>query len=159
MIFVTVGSDVPFDRMVRVVDEWAGARKRKDVFAQISRTDWRPSHIEYCQHLEPAEFTRRFTSASAIVAHAGMGTILTALHYEKPILVMPRRGSLRETRNDHQVATAKRLHDMGKVTVAFDEQSLWEKLDRLGEMQPSQKITEFANQDLLAGIRGFIHQR
>lgn len=35
MIFVTVGTQVQFDRLIRTVDEWAGARARSDIFAQI----------------------------------------------------------------------------------------------------------------------------
>ena len=35
MIFVTVGTQLAFDRMIKAVDEWAGARGRTDVFAQV----------------------------------------------------------------------------------------------------------------------------
>jgi UDP-N-acetylglucosamine transferase subunit ALG13 len=85
---------MPFDRLIRVVDQWAGDTGRKDISAQIGQTDWRPRHIDYGKYLEPVEFMRRFSSATTIVAHAGMGTILSALRYEKPILVMPRLASL-----------------------------------------------------------------
>ena len=47
-------------------------------------------------------------AAAAIVAHAGMGTILTALETGKRLLVMPRRAALGEHRNDHQLATVSR---------------------------------------------------
>ena len=42
MILVTVGTDLPFDRMVRVVDDWAGETGRRDVFAQIGEGGWEP---------------------------------------------------------------------------------------------------------------------
>jgi hypothetical protein len=61
----------------------------------------------------------------------GMGSILTALQYGKPILVMPRLGRLKETRNDHQVATAQRFREMGKVAVAMDEGEIVAQLDGL----------------------------
>jgi UDP-N-acetylglucosamine transferase subunit ALG13 len=156
MIFVTVGSDVPFDRLVRVVDEWVGATGRTDVFAQIGLTDYKPAHVSYCSLLEPAEFSKRFASASIIIAHAGMGTILSALQGGKPILVMPRKGSLGETRNEHQIATAKRLLELGKVSVAFDEAELRNCLDHLDELKSSEKITCFASEQLIATLRDFI---
>ncbi len=156
MIFVTVGSDLPFDRLVRVVDQWAADNQRTDVFAQIGKTDWRPAFIPYRQFLEPAEFSQRVASATTIVSHAGMGTILSALRWEKPILVMPRRHALREVRNEHQLATARRLAEMGKVSVAFDEAELREKLARLDELKPREKINAFAGQDLLSALREFI---
>ena len=116
MIFVTVGSDIPFDRIIHAVDRWACARDRQDVFAQIGRGGWQPQFISFAEMLEPAEFRERLTASRIIVGHAGMGTILSALQYSKPILVMPRRGSLGETRNDHQMATARQLLEMEKST-------------------------------------------
>ena len=130
MIFVTVGGQMPFDRLIRTVDEWALSRARSDVFAQIGPSDFRAQAIETTSFINSIEFRRRFEAASLIVAHAGMGTIITALECGKPIIVMPRRGKLRETRNDHQVAMATHLLGQGQVTVAFDEQQLIERLDR-----------------------------
>jgi len=156
MIFVTVGSDVPFDRLVRVIDDWAGATGRTDVFAQIGKTDYKPAHLAYCSLLEPTEFSKRFAAASMIIAHAGMGTILSALESGKPILVMPRKGSLGETRNEHQIATAKRLLDLGKVSVAFDETELRSRLDHLDQVTPREKITPYASDELISALRDFI---
>jgi UDP-N-acetylglucosamine transferase subunit ALG13 len=156
MIFVTVGSDLPFDRLVRVVDQWALTHRRSDVFAQIGDTDLRPSHVAYRKFLEPKEFSQHIASASTIISHAGMGTILSALRAEKPILVMPRLHALHEVRNEHQLATARRLSAMGKVSVAFDEDELWKMLDRLNELKPKGKIEAFASEDLLTALRDFI---
>ncbi len=156
MIFVTVGTDVPFDRLVRVVDEWAGNRGRKDVFAQIGSTQWKPAHLAYSQFLTPAEFMTHFTEAKVVVAHAGMGTILSALRCEKPILVMPRYAALGETRNDHQVATARHLAALGKVTVAMDGAELLEQLDRLDLLRPTTAIGPFASPELIRAVRSFI---
>ena len=158
MIFVTVGAQMPFDRLVDTVDQWAERRGRGDVFAQIGPTDWRPRCIAWTQFLPPAEFRQRVASASAIVAHAGMGSILTSLELGKPILVMPRRGALRETRNDHQVATARQLADQGKVTAAFDEHELAWKLDELEAILAAERIAAEASPTLLDAIRFFVHE-
>jgi len=104
MIFVTVGTQLSFDRMVRVADTWAYLRGRDDVFAQIGPTEWRPSHIASVPFLETDECHRRIREASLVVAHAGMGSIITALELGKPIVVMPRRADLGEHRNDHHKA-------------------------------------------------------
>lgn len=156
MIFVTVGTDSPFDRMVRVIDAWVGETGREDVFAQIGEGGWEPEHMAYAQKLDPRDFKERFRAADMIIGHAGMGTILSALHYGKPILVMPKKASLGEQRNEHQLATAGRMRDLGKVAVAFDENELREQLDRLGDVVPAQKISPFASDSLITGIRSFI---
>ena len=120
MIFVTVGAQMPFDRLVRAVDDWAG-RVPAEIFAQIGPSSLRPRHMAWTRFLAPADFLAQVGAADLLVAHAGMGSIITALEYGKPILVMPRRGELGETRNNHQVATTKRFRGFGRVEVALDE--------------------------------------
>lgn len=145
-----------FDRLVRGVDEWAAARGREDVFAQIGPTQWRPRKIGWTQFIDPAEFRRRVAEASVIVAHAGMGSIITALEAGVPILVMPRRGHLSETRNDHQVATAERFQALGRVAVAMDEHDLPAKLDQLGTLTAAGRIGSAASESLIRAVRDFI---
>ncbi|MDB6093016.1 MAG: Beta,4-galactosyltransferase CpsIVG [Verrucomicrobia bacterium] len=159
MIFVTVGSDLPFDRLVRVVDEWAADNKRTDVFAQIGKTAWKPSTIDFKPFLEPAEFSQRLESATVVISHAGMGNILSALRHEKPILVMPRRASLREHRNEHQLATVEHLSKKGWLNVALDEHELRATLDRIDDLKPKEKISAFASPELTNALRDFIAQR
>lgn len=148
---------MPFDRLIRAVDAWAKSRNRSDVFAQIGPNAWRPRHIPSIAFLTPEEFRARAAAATAIVAHAGMGSIITACELGKPILVMPRRGDLRETRNDHQVATARRFHALGRVAVAFDEQELSQELDRLDQLATAERISTHAARELIAELTDFIN--
>ena len=159
MIFVTVGAQMPFDRLIRAVDEWATSRARVDIFAQIGPSDFCPKSIGSQRFIDPQEFRKRVQAASGIVAHAGVGTILTALEYGKPIIVMPRRGDLRETRNDHQVATATLFSQQGRIIVAFDEQELIQKLDQFDTSQRTERIEPHASPRLIATIRNFIEQK
>lgn len=158
MIFVTVGTELPFDRLVRVVDAWAREHGRTDVFAQIGHAASRPTFISFAEFLEPPEFNRFFARASVIVAHAGMGTILSALRFEKPLLVMPRRAALGEQRNDHQIATARRLLELGKIHVALDEQELAQRLATVEQLSVRGTTGPFASGSLLAAVHGFAHQ-
>lgn len=156
MIFVTVGTDLPFDRMMRVIDDWARGNNRRDVFAQIGEGGWRPGFIEHAEFLQPPEFKERFNEATLIISHAGMGTILSALLYGKPILVMPKRASLGEHRSEHQVATARKMMELGNVNVAFDETELRFRLDHLNELHPPKVIGNSAGPELVKGLRDFI---
>jgi UDP-N-acetylglucosamine transferase subunit ALG13 len=156
-VFVTVGAQIPFDRLIAAVDVWAADQSAHHrLFAQVGEHGFRPSHMEFAELLEPPEFKQRVLWADVLVAHAGMGSILTALQYGKPILVMPRQGRLMETRNDHQVATALRFREMGKVAVAMDEAEIPSKLDGLASLGRSEQISDRASDELLAAIRGFI---
>lgn len=156
MIFVTVGTDSPFDRMVRVVDQWVAETGRSDVFAQIGEGGWEPKAMPFAQMLDPREFKERFVSARVILGHAGMGTILSALHHGKPILIMPKKASLGEQRNEHQLATARHMKELGKVNVAFDEAELRRMLDDIDSLIPRERIARHASGGIVDGIRRFI---
>jgi UDP-N-acetylglucosamine transferase subunit ALG13 len=156
VIFVTVGGQIPFDRLVRAVDEWAGARSGVHVFAQIGLSEFRPRNIDWTEFLTPEEFRQRVESARALVAHAGMGSILTALEFGRPILVLPRRADLHETRTDHQIATARRFQSRGYVDAAFDEKELWDHLDALEAARDREPISDSASPRLIHALRAFI---
>ena len=155
-LFVTVGAQMPFDRLVHAVDAWAEARGRTDVLAQIGPSTAPPRFIRHVRFLEPAEFERAYAEASLVVAHAGTGSILSALERGKPIVVMPRRAALRETRNDHQVATARRFVELGKVPVAWDERELPGVLDRMSADRSAMTVGRFASPELLGALRRFV---
>jgi hypothetical protein len=52
VIFVAVGTQLPFDRLIGAVDKWAASRGRNDVHAQIA-SGVAPSHVSYDRHLTP----------------------------------------------------------------------------------------------------------
>lgn len=156
MIFVTVGTQGGFDRLIRTVDEWASARRMPDVFAQIGPSDYRCEHIRAERFIDPGEFRERVEAATLVIAHAGMGSIITALELGKKILVMPRRADLGEHRNDHQVATAKRFAEQGRIEVAFNEQELATKLDHLELSGDNKRLNAQASPHLIGAIRTFI---
>jgi len=155
-ICVTVGAQMPFDRLVHAVDAWAQARGRTDVLAQIGPSERPPRFVRHVRFLEPSAFEQAYTDATLIVAHAGTGSILSALERGKSILVMPRRAALRETRNDHQVATARAFVELGKIPVAWDEHDLPLALDRMAEGRAALAVGRFASSELIHALRTFI---
>ncbi|GAP45047.1 MULTISPECIES: glycosyltransferase [Lentimicrobium] len=156
MIFVVVGTQEPFDRLIRAVDRWAGDTGYKEIFGQISRAEYLPTNFRYTDFIEPEHFIDRFRSADVIVGHAGMGTIIQALQFSKPIIVMPRLSSFHETRNDHQISTAKSFGRLGYVRDVYSEQDLFEALNRIDTIRPSKPIGPGASENLLASLREFI---
>ena len=157
MIFVTVGYQMAFDRLIEAVDLWAGAHPDTALFAQIGPSEFEPANMPYTEFMEPSEFVRRAQDCSVVVAHAGMGSILTALQYGKPILVMPRHAALNETRNDHQIATAARLGIRPGIEVAMDESEIADKLDRLASLECPPKISATASPELVERLKRFVN--
>lgn len=154
MIFLTVGTQLPFDRLVRTVDSWAG-RCGADVFAQIGPGEFVPRHMRWARSLRADECSALVRQCTAVVAHAGMGSILTALEAGRPILVMPRSAQQGEHRNDHQLMTAKHFYEQGCIRVAFEEQELGRELDHLATLKPTGRIASVATPPLINALRDF----
>jgi UDP-N-acetylglucosamine transferase subunit ALG13 len=156
MIFVTVGHQMPFDRLVRLVDQWAGEHPEAAIYAQIGETDYRPRYIDYSQLMSREAFDAKLRGSDAVIAHAGTGTIIQTLLQQKPMLVLPRLSRFAETRNDHQVATARHFAAQGLVDAAFDDDSFRIRLDKFRKFQPAHRVNAQASDELLARLRSFV---
>jgi UDP-N-acetylglucosamine transferase subunit ALG13 len=157
VILVAVGTQFPFDRMVRAVDGWAAAAGRNDVVAQIGPSTYQPRTLRCVGMIPPDAFAELQQEAELIIAHAGMGSILGALEASTPIIIMPRVHALGEHRNDHQLATARRFADVAGVHVARDEGDLREKLEHLDDlMRTGGAISTGAPEDFTDRLRMFV---
>lgn len=156
MIFVTVGHQMPFDRLIRCVDKCAAQLANADIFGQIGKTDYKPNNFPYKEMLEPEDFRDLICDADLIISHAGTGTILNALEFGKPIIIMPRRAKFMETRNDHQFATAKKFSIFDGILVADNESKLIEILTNVHSLNNNPVIPKYASGQLIHAIRTFI---
>ncbi len=165
MIFLTIGSHEPFDRLVRAVDDWVAMHPGVEVFGQITErgaASYAPKNFPWVAKIAPGEYQAKVDAAEFLIAHAGMGSIITALRANKPIVVLPRRGDLAETRNDHQIATAAKLASKPGIFVAATEADLPAQLDAVrakGGQIDTALVSPFAEDRLIAAIRGTIFSR
>lgn len=161
MIFITTGTQEPFDRMLKAVDEVAALFPNEEFVAQVFKDKYEPKHIKTFGFIEPKEFSTLFEKADLVVGHAGMGTIISALTTDKPIVVFPRIASLGEHRNEHQLATVKKLKELGYVRVAQDTEELKNILIDLctdKNYLPLKKIGNYASESLLKAIKAEIKE-
>lgn len=156
MILLTVGTQLPFDRLVKQVDIWAGAHAKEPVKAQIGPSDYKPEFLDCFDLIGPDEFRHLQRSARVIIAHAGMGSIMTAMEFGVPIIIMPRLARWGEHRNDHQLATARQFKGAPGVYLAEDETQLTGLLDRIDELSGAQAAGAQASSELLDQLRAYI---
>lgn len=159
MILATVGTQLPFDRMLLALDTWAALNPTMPVLAQTGRTARRYAHLTMVEQLDQPRFVEAVTQARVIVSHAGMGTILTALELGKPLILMPRRADLGEHRNDHQRDTAAEMARLSNITVVEDSARLCEAVSAaLARSERGLSILDrgTASSSLLEAIHGFI---
>lgn len=140
MIFLTVGTQFPFDRLLKAVDDaFDCGQIEEDVFAQIGDSSYIPRNFKGTPSLQKAEFDIYLTKASAVIGHAGMGTITATLEREKPLLVMPRLKKFGEVVNDHQVGIARRFEAAGFLLAAYEAVELPKNLPLLRQFKPQKR--------------------
>lgn len=156
LIFLTVGHQTQFDRLVRLMDRWCADRGYAEVFGQIGESRYLPRNFQSVRWLSPEDYTLRLATSSAVVAHAGTGTILSSIEMRKPLLVLPRLRRFHETRSDHQVGTARHFAQQGLLLAAFSDQEFLEMLDVLPRFSPEFGVQSQASESLMQRIREFI---
>lgn len=161
MIFVTIGSIFPFDRMIRAMDAWAaGDGGGEEVFAQIGTGDFEPAHMRWVRRLDRRAYAEAMAGSRLIVAHAGVGSVVTAGELGKPIVVMPRRAALGEHTSDHQVETVSWLRGKPGLVVADGEADLPDCIAAAAAAaHAGARLATTADQGLIDRLRGFIHAR
>lgn len=117
MIFVSLGTSMPFDRLLQAVDRIA---PEEELVLQTGATSYRPSRGSCFEFLAVDEFVALVRRARIVVMHAGAGSVLTALANGKRPVVVPRLAAHGEAVDDHQVAFARRMSEAGLVTLVED---------------------------------------
>lgn len=137
MIFLTVGTQFNFDRIVRVIDQLIGEGKITDtIYAQIGDGSYKPKNMQYSNILDKADFEQIISKSDGIISHCGIGSIITALNYNKPLLGVPRLKQFGELVNDHQLHTAKKFEQLGHILVAYNNEQLIDKISHLKAFKP-----------------------
>ena len=136
MIFVTVGTQLPFDRLIKYIDDWhIKSGNNTSIIGQVGKSGYEPKNMVTHKNIEPSLFEKYSNECDVLVSHAGMGSILTALRMNKPIIIFPRSASLKEHRNDHQLSTTKSFSNVEGIYVAYTESELNELLNRSNELK------------------------
>ena len=58
MIFVTVGSMFPFERMIRAMDDWTSQHPEQQVFAQIGGGKYEPKYMGWQRMIAPDDYKK-----------------------------------------------------------------------------------------------------
>jgi UDP-N-acetylglucosamine transferase subunit ALG13 len=90
--------------------------------------------------------------ARVVIAHGGVGSILTAIHARKHPVVVPRQRRYSEAVDDHQGELASRLAERGVVTVVLD----LDELPSCLESVPDLAASAAASSDLADAIGEYV---
>lgn len=154
MIFVTTGTQLAFPRLVSAMNRLA-PELGEPVCAQVGPDPADYPELEVVPHLSPHRFEALIMQSRVVVAHAGIGTILTARRHHKPLILMARRHHLGEHRNDHQMATLDALKGRPGLYATADAEGLGELLRR-GDLQPATPTPGVEVERLMSFVKEWI---
>lgn len=160
MIFVTVGTQEPFDRLIQAIDEIFPELGDSEIIVQATLKRYKPINFKTLDFINPLEYKEIFNRADYIISHAGMGTILSAMTNEKALIIMPRLIKFGEHRNEHQLHTAQKFKSLNYINVADNEIELKNILlsNKNKKLIPSQKMGKFASPELINSIENYLKE-
>ena len=157
MIFVTIGSLVPFDRLIRVMDAIAPGMPQETFFAQIGDGEYEPKNMAFARLISRRDFIAKVAEGRLIVAHAGMGSVISAMETGKPIVILPRVLEWGEHTTNHQMATARWLEGRPGIHVCMDDADLKATIETaLATKAAGETMSKTAPDEFIAKIRDFI---
>lgn len=138
MIFVTVGThNQSFERLVKKADEIAG-RISERVVMQTGHTKYRPRNAEFFDFASREKMEQLNKEARVVISHGGAGSIIFALQFRKPLIVVPRFKKFNEHVNDHQLELAKQLEKEGKLITVYDIEELEKAIASAEKLLPKE---------------------
>lgn len=159
MTFVTLGTQkFPFNRLLELVDRLVEEGVlRGEVFAQRGYSTYVPKHYSCVDFLSPEEYSRRIESADLVIAHAGVGTIMSCLRSRRRLIVVPRSGAHREHVDDHQFQIAEEFARKGYLLAAGD----YDALKKAVLAMPAASLRSYERGSNTVGqkIETFLHNR
>lgn len=160
MIFVTVGSMLPFDRLIEAMDQWANTHPDHELVAQIGNGTYHPKRMSWRAMYDSQQFKDLLARSQLVVAHAGMGSIITALQVPRPIVILPRQMAYGEHTTEHQLHTAQRMKVLAGVYLANDVKDLDFAISQaLQETQSErQAISAFAPSQITETLKELIQK-
>ena len=152
MILLTVGTQLPFDRLVELVDRLA-LKYQIQVKAQIGKSDYQPQQLKSQSFFTPDEMEQAFKEASIVISHAGMGSIINCLRFKKTMIIYPRMSKYGEHRNDHQLDTLESFSNIQGIYPAQNENELERLISNIGQLSSPLGLYTPERDSLISYIR------
>ena len=141
MILVTLGTqDKSFERLLKALDKAVAKGKIKEkIIVQAGCTEYKSKNMEIFDLTSPEELDKLVKKCSLLITHGGVGSILTGIKYNKPIIAAARLSEYREHTNNHQKQIIKEFVKSGYILELKD----FDNLDKLIKQAKKFKPKEF----------------
>lgn len=146
MILVIVGLMYSFDRLAKKMDEISENIDEKVVML-IGNSEYIPKNAVYHNFLDEDEYIKLLDEAKIVVSHAGIGTIISVMNHNKPLILVPRQQEFGEHLDNHQMEVAYEFEDDARFDIVIDiddlEKTIIKRLEKnLKELNNGNKSRE-----------------
>lgn len=156
MILIVLGTQkFQLNRLLEKMDELvADGTITQEVYAQIGYSDYIPQHYEFTQFMDKDLFEQKISECEILVAHSGVGTIISGLNHRKPVIVFPRLVKYNEHVDDHQLEIAQSFSEQNFVLTCDTADKLADMIDKASH----HKFSEYKSQreTVVSTIRNFL---
>lgn len=144
MIFVVLGTQkFQLNRLLQKLDEYVEKKMISDeIFAQIGGSTYKPKYYKYAEFMDKKDFDETIREADVIISHSGVGTIITAINAQKPVVVYPRLAKYKEHVDDHQLDIAKAFETKKYVLCCYENDDLLEKINKSREYHFDEYVSQ-----------------
>lgn len=141
MILVTLGTqDKPFDRLIRAVEKQIdNGTIKDDVIVQAGVTQYKSDKMNIVDYIPIDDFDDIIKKADLIISHAGVGSIITGLKYNKKVIATARLKKYGEHVNDHQIQILDNFSENGYILKLED----FDRLDKVLEISKTFKPKKY----------------
>lgn len=138
MIFVTLGTqDKSFKRLLDTIAlEIEKGNIKEEVIVQAGFTKYQSEKMKIVESLSKDEFEKTMRDASLVITHGGVGSILTALKYNKKVIAVPRLVKYNEHTNDHQKEIVNEFSKKGYILALKDLTKFDKVLEKSKNFKP-----------------------
>ena len=156
MIFVAVGTQkFQFNRLLEAIDNLIENKViTEEVYAQIGHSDYVPQNYKYTDFLSKDKFESYINRCNLLITHSGVGTIISGIKCEKPVIVIPRLAKYGEHVDDHQVQIANSFEEKNYILCVGEKNKLQDMIREAYNHKFDKYISQREN--VLKTIRTFI---
>ena len=147
LIFVTLGTqDKPFTRLLEALEkEIEKGNITDEVIVQAGSTKYKSKKMQLFDLISQETFSDYMQKADIIITHGGVGSIVTALNFEKKVIAAPRLAQFGEHVNDHQLQIIKCFEQKNYILPLYDFEKLNEVIEKSKTFIPSKFISNRDN--------------
>lgn len=143
LAFVTVGTVMPFDRLVKAVEGLkAQGLLPERVIAQVGDGGYRPEGWEVHERLPFADVQTILDRADIVFCHGGTGSLVTGCRVGCRVIAMPRSAERGEHYDDHQEEIVTAFSERGLIQVAHVADDMAPALAAARAADPIRATTE-----------------